>query len=294
MRLSIVTPTYNRAKLLPRLYRSLCSQTCRDFEWIVVDDGSSDNTCSIVESFIEEKRIPIRYIPKNNGGKHTAVNVAAKEAKGELFFIADSDDWLPKTAIADVIEAFDQIKENSEFAGISGLDQYADGSIVGSGLPVSVIDAYPTEMSEKWKVRGDMKEVFRTEIMRKFPFPEIEGEHFCPEVLVWNRIGRNYKLRYINKPIYSVEYQPDGITSGITRARINSPIASMMTYAEWFDLACTSKAKLRMAINYWRFALCSKRKHSVTISGWGKLMMPVGAALYLKDLFQFKSHSAKS
>lgn len=288
MRLSIATPTYNRANLLPRLYRSLCSQTCRDFEWIVVDDGSSDDTRSVVEGFIAEERIPIRYISKLNGGKHTAVNLAAKEAKGELFFIADSDDWLPETAVADVIEAFDEVKEDSGFAGICGLDQYADGDIVGSGLPRPVIDASPAEIREKWGVRGDMKEVFRTEIMRKFPFPEIEGERFCPEVLIWNRISRNYKLRYINTPIYNVEYQPDGITSGITRARINSPIASMMTYSEWFDMANTNTAKLRMAINYWRFSFCAKQKHSVSISGWGKLLMPVGAAFHIKDRIQIK------
>ncbi len=289
MLVTIATPTHNRAKLLPRLYRSLCEQSCRNFEWLIVDDGSSDDTRSVVESFIAENQIPIRYFRKPNGGKHTAVNLAAREARGELFFIADSDDWLPTFAIADVIEAFVPISKNEQFAGICGLDQYADGAIVGSGLPEAAINASPADIREKWGVKGDLKEVFRTEVMRQFPFPEIEGERFCPEVLIWNRISRNYKLRYINKPIYTVEYQPDGITSGITRARINSPIATMMTYSEWFDMARTPKAKLRMAINYWRFAFCAKRKHSVSISGWGKLLMPVGAAFHLKDMIQVKS-----
>lgn len=288
MLVTVATPTYNRASLLPRLYQSLCSQTCSDFEWIVVDDGSTDKTQEVVDRFIKEAEIPIRYIRKENGGKHTAVNVAANEAQGELFFIADSDDWLTGTAIEEVIQAFTSIRDDKNFAGICGLDEYADGTIVGSGLPKTTIDATPQEIREVWHVRGDLKEVFRTEIMRKFAFPEIPGERFCPEILVWNRISRHYKLRYFNRPIYMVEYQPDGLTSGITRARMKSPIASMMTYSEWFDMLSSTKLKLRMAINYWRFYFCSKANHSVRISGWGNLLMPAGGILHIKDRLTIK------
>ena len=284
MLVTIATPTYNRAALLPRLYQSLCRQNCKDFEWLVVDDGSTDSTESVVNGFIRDGILPIRYSRKSNGGKHTAVNLAAREARGELFFIADSDDWLPETAVADVIEAFTTIKDSDSFAGVCGLDQYADGSIVGSGLPCASIDAFPYEISTKWKVHGDLKEVFLTEIIRQFPFPEIIGEKFCPEVLIWNRIGLRHKLLYFNRPIYTVEYQPDGLSNRLTLARMKSPLASMMTYAEWFTIADSFKAKLRIAINYWRFSFCASPKNRVRITGWGNLLLPFGWIYHIKDL----------
>jgi len=273
MLVTVATPTYNRATLLPRLYQSLCKQTCTDFEWLVVDDGSTDGTEETVRNFIIEGNIPIRYFRKPNGGKHTAINLAVREALGELFFIADSDDWLPGSAIADVVKEFSAIKDDEDFCGVCGLDEYADGIIVGSGLPCSAIDESPNNIRGKWKVTGDLKEVFRTDIMRQFPFPEIPDERFCPEILVWNRIGVRYKLRYFNKPVYTVEYQPDGLTNGITRARMKSPVASMLTYSEWFIIASSIKAKLRMAINFWRFAFCVPTQQRISIDRMGKTLI---------------------
>lgn len=288
MLVTVATPTYNRATLLPRLYLSLCKQTCTDFEWLVVDDGSTDGTEETVKNFISEGNIAIRYLRKPNGGKHTAVNLAAKEARGGLFFIADSDDWLPATAIADVVEAFSAIKDDDGFCGVCGLDEYADGTVVGSGLPRPAIDASPNDIRGKWGVSGDLKEVFRTDVIRQFPFPEIPGERFCPEVLVWNRIGARYKLRYFNKPVYTAEYQPDGLTNGITLARMKSPVASMLTYSEWFLIAVSVKAKLRMAVNFWRFALCAAPGERISIAGWGKLLFPVGVLFHIKDKIVFR------
>ncbi len=288
MLVTVATPTYNRAHLLTRLYESLCNQTCIQFEWIIVDDGSSDNTAEVVESFIKENRITINYVQQQNRGKHVAVNRATKLANGELFFIADSDDWLHETAIEDVISIFAPIREDNSFGGVCGLDAYADGKIVGSGLPQDSIDTTPQDIRSHYKVMGDLKEVFRTDVIRQFPFPEIEGEKFCPEVLIWNRIGKKYKLRYFNKPIYGVEYQEDGITSGITKVRMNSPVATMMTYAEWFDLASSISLKVRLAINYWRFAFCAPKPKRVKVSGWGKLVWPLGLMYHLKDELSIK------
>ncbi len=283
MRVTIMTPTYNRVHLLPRLYDSLCAQSYKDFEWLVVDDGSTDGTEELIARYLAEGRIDILYILKPNGGKHTAVNRGVKEAKGELLFIADSDDWLPPTAIADVVEVFAGIKDDDTFAGVCGLDQYADGSIVGTGLPLPTIDSTSQEIYEKWGVHGDLKEVFRTEVLRQYPFPEIPGEKFCPETLLWSRICLKYRLRYFNKAIYSVEYQPDGLSNSLVAARMKSPIATMMTYSEWFEQANSFKTKLRLAINYWRFALCAKNRKEVPIAGWGKLLLPVGAIFHLRD-----------
>lgn len=274
--------------MLCRLYQSLCNQTCKDFEWLIVDDGSSDNTLDVVESFDAEHKISIRYFSKQNGGKHTAVNFGAKVAKGELFFIADSDDYLPAYSVATILKYGKEItvansfSQQTIFGGVCGLDGYEGGRIVGSGLPKDVMDSTVIEIRDKYTVHGDLKEIYLTSVMREFPFPEIEGERFCPEVLVWNRIAQKYKLRFFNKIIYIVEYQGNGLTAGITKARMKSPVATMMTYSEWFDLDISFKKKVRMAINYWRFAFCT-RKRSVKIASWGNLFIPIGFLMYLND-----------
>lgn len=282
MLVTIATPTFNRAHLLPRLYQSLCNQSCKDFEWLIVDDGSQDETESVVAGFIVEGKIDIRYVKKENGGKHTAVNLAAKEAKGELFFIVDSDDWLPSNSIEDVTKAYQKVSDNHDIAGVCGLDMYEDGTMIGNGLPKDEVIASPQDIRSRWKVIGDMKEVFRTSVIREFPFPEIPDEKFCSEALIWNRIGRRYRLCYFNKPIYTVEYQPDGLTAAITRARMFSPIATMMTYSEWFEDDIPLIQKIKMALNYWRFRYCSD-KRNVKIASWGKLLAPFGFIFYLKD-----------
>lgn len=195
--ITIFTPSYNRADLLPRLYKSLCEQTCKDFEWLIVDDGSKDNTKEVVELWLNNKDFPIYYYQKNNGGKHTAINMGVELAKGELFFIADSDDFLPPNAIAIVMDVWNGLKSYStvrtmnEFGGVCGLDGYEDGRIIGSGLPKDIIDISYTQIRDRYSVTGDMKEVYVTSVMKEFPFPEIDGERFCSEALIWNRIAKN-------------------------------------------------------------------------------------------------------
>ena len=222
--ITVFTPTYNREQLLSRLFTSLRKQSFKDFEWLIVDDGSTDNTHDVVEKFVEEGIVPIKYVFKRNGGKHRAINEGVKHAKGELFFIVDSDDMLPPDALKRVAEVYRQIKDDSNFGGVAGVDAYPDGGIVGSGLPAPVIDCNSIDIRTKYHVAGDLSEVFRTDVMREFPFPEIEGEKFCPEVLVWNRIARKYKLRYFNEAIYVAEYQPEGLTARIVEIRMKSPL----------------------------------------------------------------------
>lgn len=286
MFITIFTPTYNRAHLLLRLYDSICKQTYKDFEWIIVNDGSTDKTDEIVLSFIADNRISINYIKQENGGKHRAVNRGVKEAKGELFFIADSDDMLPDKALEKVVNIFEDIKDDHSFAGVCGLDGSFDGRIIGSGLPKEIIDDNAISIRFKLGVTGDMKEVFRTEVLKEFPFPEIKGECFCPEALVWNRIATKYKLRYFNQIIYLAEYQNNGITAGIVRARMNSPIASMMTYAEMTEYKeMPITAKMKAAINYWRFYFCRKSSISFPSLSWEwKWTKLIGWAMHLRDL----------
>ena len=302
--ITVFTPTYNRGNLLNRLYQSLCRQNYKEFEWIIVDDGSLDDTSSIV-NIIQDKHpcgdFSILYYKKENGGKHTAVNTGVQKAHGDLFFIADSDDVLPPNALQTVAEVWEQTKYDNSIGGICGFDGgINDGSIIGTGFPKEVhllsielsnhinigyIDATTRDVRFKLKVDGDMKEVFRTSVLREFPFPEIKGERFCPEVLVWNRIASKYKLRHINKIIYLVEYQQDGITSAITRSRMNSPIASTMTYAEMLDYNISLKWKIRSAINYWRFKYCISNKalKAPDVKWYWRLFQIIGLLMHLKD-----------
>ncbi len=296
MLITVFTPTYNRAHLLPRLYESLCRQTFKEFEWLIVDDGSTDGTQEWVNSILNSQfsilnSFSTRYFYQENGGKHKAVNRGVKVAKGELFFIADSDDRLQDDALEIVAAAFEKIREDKSIAGVVGLDCFDKGEIVGSGLPKDTIDCNAIDIRLRHHVTGDLKEVFRTSVLKEFPFPEIEGERFCPEQLVWFRIAQKYRMRYFNKPIYIAEYQEQGITANITRTRMNSPIASMMTYAELNSYAIPFASKIKAAINYWRFRMsCSYHSNEdlPKLKWWYHWTAPLGYAMHLRDLTLIK------
>lgn len=283
--ITVFTPTYNRAHLLPRLYESLKAQTCQDFEWIIVDDGSTDNTEAIAQSFFPPSGgMEGGLIRQPNGGKHRAINRGVQEARGELFFIADSDDYLPEDSLAKVREYYQKIKEDKTIGGVCGLDIAPNGASVSSALPQDEIICTSLDIRLKYHITGDLKEVFLTTVMREFPFPEVEGERFCPEALVWNRIAQKYKLLFFNQPIYVAEYQPEGITAGIVRARMNSPVASATTYQELNSYDIPLKEKVKAAINYWRFRACVPKGKQVPKLPWYWLWcQPLGYLMHLSD-----------
>lgn len=285
--ITILTPTYNRASLLPRLFDSLLRQTNKDFEWIVVDDGSTDDTREVVANLKEKcgGAFPMGYVYKANGGKHMAINIGAERARGELLFIADSDDLLTDDALETVANSWHDISDDKSFAGIAGLDIAMDTrEVIGSGLPQEHIDCNAIDIRYRHHVTGDMKEVFRTEVLREFPFPEFTGERFCPEQLVWFRMARRYRLRYINKPIYIADYQPDGITAGITRARMRNPSASMLTYAELTECPVPFLVKVKAAINFWRFWHCRTATSVVPrVALRWHWLRPLGWMMHVRD-----------
>lgn len=285
--ITILTPTYNRASLLPRLFDSLLRQTSKDFEWIVVDDGSTDDTREVVANLKEKcgGAFPMGYVYKANGGKHMAINIGAERARGELLFIADSDDLLTDDALETVENSWHDISDDKSFAGIAGLDITMDTcEVIGSGLPQEHIDCNAIDIRYRHHVTGDMKEVFRTEVLREFPFPEFAGERFCPEQLVWFRMARRYRLRYINKPIYIADYQPNGITAGITRARMRNPSASMLTYAELTECPVPFLVKVKAAINFWRFWHCRTATSVVPrVALRWHWLRPLGWMMHVRD-----------
>ena len=289
--ISILTPTYNRGKLLLPLYESLKNLTFEDFEWLIVDDGSEDDTeqyaLSWIAHNIENAEFPIRYIKKSNGGKHTAINRGVREANGELILILDSDDTLPSDSLATIAQYYEQCKGYKDCAGVCGLMAHHDGQLIGTGFPKEPMyeSALQFRYAEKGNVTGDLLEVYKTSVMREFPFPEIENEKFCPESLVWNRIANKYKLFCFNKVVYYRDYLEGGLTSKIVRIRMNSPIASTMTYAEMLDYNISLKWKIRSAINYWRFKYCitNKSLKAPAVKWYWKAFQIIGLIMHLKD-----------
>lgn len=227
MRFSVFTPTYNRGYIIEQLYHSLQNQSFKDFEWIVVDDGSTDNTESIFQKISEENNsFPVRYIKTQNGGKHSAINVGVANAQGELFFIVDSDDRLPLNSLEriDYYEKTIPVSEKCHFAGVCGQRGYFNGGSVGTTIEnTQTFDITSLERNENM-VSGDKAEVFYTSIMKKFPFPAFQNEKFLTECVVWNRIAyKGYKLRFFNEVVYLCEYLPDGLTANIEKTYLKCP-----------------------------------------------------------------------
>ena len=287
MLLTIFTPTYNRGYILRALFESLCSQTYFDFEWLIVDDGSTDDTEELISELQSlPSNFEVRYYKQLNGGKHRAINSGLRLAKGELFYIVDSDDRLTPDAVSWIKQAYASIKNDDRFAGLSGIRIYPNGRKIGGGEDFGSIDASAMEIREKYGIEGDQAEVFKTEILRKYPFPEFEGEKFCPEALVWFRIAQNYMLRYYHKAIYICDYLPDGLTAKIANLRHQSPLASLTYYSELFGYEDTCHLKMRAAINYWRFMKCrllseTHKMHMLNI--YSAIACPLGLAAKIND-----------
>lgn len=215
--ISILSPCYNRAYILPKAYESLLRQSSRNFQWIIIDDGSTDGTRELVGKWIAEDRFPIEYHYKENGGKHTALNLGFSVAKGELILILDSDDHLAEDAVATIEHEWNALEasERTEIAGIDFLRGYASsGEPIGSKFPSDHYRADTIRLRTRDRVKGDKCEVYRTDILKKNPFPVFENERFLTEEVLWNRIAKMYEMIHINKIIYYGEYLEDGLTVG--------------------------------------------------------------------------------
>lgn len=281
---TIFTPSYNREQLLKRLYQSLLQQTCQNFEWVIVNDGSSDKTDEVVQSFIADNRININYIKQENGGKHRAINRGLNVAKGEFFFIVDADDYLIETAIEKVALYALQIKEDKTFAGVCGMKCYPNMHRIGGDENFELLDCTPIEFRNRYRMKGDVAEILKTSVFKKYPFPEIDGEKFCPEALVWNSLSYNgLKLRYFNENIYVAEYIPNGLTSTIDIIRIKSPKSALLTYETTLKNKLIFKKWLRFSVNFWRFYFhCTKEKRK-GVELRNKLLLPFGYLYYIID-----------
>lgn len=223
--LTVFTPTYNRAHTLTRLYDSLCNQTCQEFDWLVIDDGSTDETEVLVQSFIKENRIPIRYIYKENGGLYTGYNKAYEIIESELNTCIDSDDCLPTDAVEIILREW-RNRGSDRYAGLIGLDCFLDsGKPIGGRFPDSLKECYYLDLYTKRIHRGDTKQVMRTDLMKQVSpmvgFPR--EKNFNPIYMIL-QVCDNYPLLVVNKPLCLVEYQQgDSMSRHIWQQYLNSP-----------------------------------------------------------------------
>lgn len=214
------TPTYNRGYIIGELYTSLKKQTMKDFEWLIVDDGSEDDTETIISNFIAENIIKINYIKKQNGGKHTALNIGIENAKGELFLTIDSDDTLTLDGLEILVDKWSEVKECKNTCGVMTLYSYKNGECVGSKFPEDNLRASYTALYNKYGISGDKGIAFSTEVLKQYKYPEFEGVKFITENVVWHQISHKYEFETINKPIAIIEYLEDGYTKNCLKENL--------------------------------------------------------------------------
>lgn len=258
--ITVITPTYNRATNLRSLYRSLLSQTNNNFIWLIVDDGSTDDTNNVVSAYVAEKKIQIKYIKKENGGKHTALNLGIKTINTPLTFIVDSDDELTDDAI-EVIRLYYEKYKETDLCGFSFLRKFPDGKINGNLFnPDEKIDTYINCRVNGNDMNSDKAEVYFTSCLKEFPFPEFEGERFLGEDVVWARMSRKYQMVHINRPIYISEYLETGLTRNRRKNNIKSPNGCMTRANEYLRSDVNLKFREKCALQYLIYGWFAKKK----------------------------------
>lgn len=254
---TVFTPTYNRAHTLYRVYKSLKAQIYRDFEWLIIDDGSIDSTCMLVKQWQKEAELPIHYIWQENQGKHVAFNRGVQEAKGELFLTFDSDDACVPEALERFNHQWHSIPEDErdKFSAVSALCVNQHGKLVGNAFPFDALDSTSIEIHTKYQVFGEKWGFHRTDVLKEFPFPEISGETFITEGIIWNRISLKYKTRFVNEKLrIYYEDMVDSLTASSVKVRAKNPKGARLYYKEYMKLPISIKWKMRNFINYIRFS----------------------------------------
>lgn len=282
--LTVFTLTYNRAYCLNKCYESLLRQTSNDFEWLVVDDGSTDRTRELVAQWQSEcKKFKITYLYKENGGMHSGYNVAYHYIDTELAMCVDSDDFIPDDAVASVVTFWKENK-NPNVAGIIGLDVDTSGKVIGTELPsVKQIKVY--DFYNRYHGKGDKKMAYRTELMRPIHAPEFPGERLFPTCYRYFILDLEYDMLVLNKPLCIVDYAADGFTNNIIKQykkNLNSFIyyrKFIMTYPN-----ATLVHKFKFCIHYVAECMLKGEK------GWFRespsklqtmLAIPFGVLLYV-------------
>ena len=287
--LTIFTPAYNRAYTLHLGYEALLRQTCQDFEWLIIDDGSTDNTRELVAGWIKENKIPIRYHYQENQGMHGAHNTAYRLITTELNTCIDSDDYMPDDAVEKIV-TFWKKQGSNEVAGIIGLDADFQGNIIGTTFTEK-----QTTLGNFYAQggKGDKKMIYRTKITNKYPeYPLFKGENYVSLGYKYELIDQDYPLLTLNEVLVKVEYRPDGSSMNMFRQYIKNPQGFAFIRKSSMQLAPTAKRRFMEAIHYVSSSLILKNKRFLQESPKKLLTLcaiPFGIALYL--FIRFKTRN---
>ncbi|MBD5232779.1 MAG: glycosyltransferase family 2 protein [Bacteroidales bacterium] len=291
--LTIFTPAYNRAHTIGRTYESLLRQTCKDFEWLVVDDGSTDNTEALVKGWTEEGLIPIKYIRQENQGMHGAHNTAYRNITTELNTCIDSDDFMPDNGV-ELIVNFWHEHGSDKYAGIIGLDQTEDGKIIGAAFPdemkaTTLMDYYAKGGS------GDKKLVYRTDVIKNYPeYPLFEGERYVGLAYKYMLIDKDYKMLVLNEPLVTVEYQLDGSSYNMYRQYWRNPKGFSFFRKTEMICAPTLKRRFVSCVHYVASSIIAKNKSFLKESpkkALTILALPFGLIWYSRIRSKVRSNS---
>ena len=280
--LTIFTPAYNRAHTIGRTYQSLCRQTCKDFEWLVVDDGSTDGTQQLVEGWIAEDKIPIRYIYQENQGMHGAHNTAYRNIDTPLNTCIDSDDYMPDDAVEKILACWKD-HGSDQFAGIIGLDMTTDGKIAGNKFDP---DIKSTTVSGFYQHggQGDKKMVYRTDVIKKYPeYPIFKGEKYVGLAYKFMLIDQDYELITLNEPLVIVDYQADGSSFNMYKQYWNNPRG--FAFFRKTEMKCTQSLVRLFVVctHYVSSSIMIHNKHFILESPkkmWTVFSIPSGILLY--------------
>ncbi|MDA7646719.1 glycosyltransferase family 2 protein [Akkermansiaceae bacterium] len=282
--LTVFTPTYNRAHLLEQLYDSLVNQTSKDFLWLIIDDGSTDNTRELVDGWINENLIHVQYHFQNNKGMVGAHNTAHYIMTTELCVCIDSDDFMPENAVQRIIELWNQ-HGYEKSAGMVGLDSFKDGAIVGAKFPENVKEAKFTEITQKYKAHGDKKFVHNRKVFNKYlPYQFFEGEKFPITSYLYLFIEQNHRWLLFNEVFSIIEYMPDGLSRNLFRQYLESPKSFCLYRKARMAYAYNYKNKFRNTIHYvsssimcknWSLIRDTPSKFTVILA------IPLGVVLFL-------------
>ncbi len=293
---TVFTATFNRAHTLYRVYAALAAQTYRDFEWLIVDDGSTDNTARLVEGWQTAAAFPIRYFRQENLGKHIAFNRGVANAEGELLLVLDSDDACVPQALARFKYHWDAIGADarSGFSAVTALCQDQHGRLIGDPFPTDVMDSDPLELRYRYRVRGEKWGFQRTDVLRRFPFPEDVVRTYVPEDVVWNLIAREYRTRFVNERLRIYWVGQPSLVHGQDPARNAiggrlQHLTALNTEIDWFRYAPIRFAL--SALHYSRFSfhvgVGIGAQFAALGSAFGRLLwaliLPLGFVVYLKD-----------
>lgn len=284
--LTVFTPAYNRAETIKRTYQSLLNQDNKDFIWLVIDDGSVDNTGELVKGWMKEDNgFEIQYIYKQNGGMHTAHNTAYENIHTELNVCIDSDDALAPGAVSSIYHKWQEVKDKG-YAGIIGLDADMNtGKVIGTGFPEGMKETTLTGFYAAGG-KGDKKLVYRTDVINKYPaYPVFEGEKYVALAYKYRLIDQDYKLAVLNKVLCNVEYQPDGSSATMYQQYVKNPKG----FAFWRKVCMQyPESKKRLLIDCMHYVAESKlagNKHYIQETPrkvLTVLMTPAGSLLYKK------------